>query len=81
MRTELVYVPTELHQQFVSLLLERYLNPHGRLLVAEYRGRQQTEPTVTIDSLLTGMGFTVKDVKVGVLDGMEQTRIAVIEKD
>ncbi|HVB20705.1 MAG TPA: class I SAM-dependent methyltransferase [Ktedonobacteraceae bacterium] len=80
-RTELVYVPPELHQQFVSLLLERYLNPRGRLLIAEYRGRQQTAPTVTIDSYLTNMGFTVRHVKVGVLDGMEQTRIAVVEKD
>ncbi len=80
-RTELVYVPTELHQQFVSLLLKRYLNPGGRLLVAEYRGRQQTEPAITIDSYLTTMGFPVKYIKVGILDGVEQTRIAVIEKD
>ena len=80
-RTELVYVPTELHQQFVSLLLERYLNPHGRLLIAEYRGIQQTEPSVTIDSYLANLGFTVKFIKVGVLDGVEQTRVAVIEKD
>lgn len=80
-RTELVYVPKELHQQFVSLLLKGYLNPHGRLLVAEYRGRQQTEPAITIDSYLVGMGFAVKDVKVGVLDGMVQTRVAVVERD
>jgi SAM-dependent methyltransferase len=80
-RTELVYVPTELHQQFVSLLLERYLPPHGRLLIAEYRGRQQMETAITIDSYLTTMGFPVEYVKVGILDGVEMTRIAVIEKD
>ncbi|MDQ2752155.1 MAG: class I SAM-dependent methyltransferase, partial [Bacteroidota bacterium] len=80
-RTELVYVPLELHQQFVSNLLERYLNPYGRLLVAEYRGRQQTESAITIDSYLSNLGFPVKCIKVGVLDGVEQTRVAVIEKD
>lgn len=80
MRTELVYVPTELYQQYASFLLERYLNPGGRLLVAEYRGRRQTEPTITINSTLASTGFTVKDVKVAVLDGVEQTRIVVVEK-
>ncbi len=81
-RTELVYVPTELHQQFVSLLLERYLHPNGwDLLIAEYRGRQQAEPAITIDSYLASMGFAVKDVKLGMLDGVEQTRVAVVEKD
>lgn len=80
-RTELVYVPSELHQQFVSLLLERYLNSHGHLLIAEYRGRQQTTPTVTIDNYLASLGFSVKFIKVGVLNGVEQTGIAVIEKD
>ncbi|HLX40304.1 MAG TPA: class I SAM-dependent methyltransferase [Ktedonobacteraceae bacterium] len=80
-RTELVYVPTDLHQQFVSLLLERYLNPHGNLLIAEYRGIQQTEPAMAVDSYLVSLGFSVKFIKVGVLDGVERTRIAVIEKD
>ena len=47
-------------EQFVSLLLARYLHPHGRLLIAEYRGRQQAEPAVTIDSYLTTIGFPVK---------------------
>ena len=80
-RIELVYVPTELYQQFVSLLLTRYLNPHGRLLIAEYRGRQQTESAITIDSYLAELGVPVKYIKVGVLDGMEMTRVAVVEKD
>lgn len=79
-RTELVYVPTELYQPYVSRLLERYLNTDGRLLVAEYRGRRQPEPVVTIDHFLIDMGFAVKAVKAGVLDGVEQTRVAVIEK-
>jgi hypothetical protein len=39
------------------------------------------EPAIMIDSYLVGLGFPVKYVKVGVLDGVEQTRVAVIEKD
>ncbi len=35
-RTELVYVPTEHERQYVQFLREHYLQPGGRLLVANY---------------------------------------------
>lgn len=35
-RTELVYVPGEFERQYVEFLLENYVSPGGRLLVASY---------------------------------------------
>jgi SAM-dependent methyltransferase len=35
-RTELVYVPAEQEKQYIEFLLKNYLNPGGKLLVANY---------------------------------------------
>lgn len=37
-RTELVYVPGELHKAFVARLLKQYVKLDGRALITEYRG-------------------------------------------
>jgi SAM-dependent methyltransferase len=35
-RTELVYVPSEYERRYIDFILENYLNPDGKLLVANY---------------------------------------------
>lgn len=79
-RTELVYVPDELRRAYVDRLLHRFLNLGGKLLVAEYRSRTSTAPALSVDADLTQLGFTVKAIKHGFHGGVEQTRVAVIEK-
>ncbi len=80
-RTELVYVPDHLHQAYVKRLVEVYLKPEGKLLIAEYRNsRENSVPTLTIDSYLTQLGFTVAHVEMGYMNGLEMIRIAVISK-
>ena len=79
-RTELVYVPDELHPAFVARLVDVYLSPGGKLLVVEYRGKHQTESALTIDRYLDQLGFRVATVKSGFWNDLEQTRVAVIHK-
>jgi SAM-dependent methyltransferase len=81
-RTELEYVPLELHSRFVSRLLDLFLEADGKLLVAEYRaGRSDTRPELSIDAYLRRLGFKVLDVKSGYRDRIEQTRVATVAKD
>jgi SAM-dependent methyltransferase len=77
-RTELVYVPDELHAAYVSRLLDRFLGPGGKLLVAEYRPPKNTAPELTIDRDLAALGFPVTSIATGSRDGVEQTRMAVV---
>jgi SAM-dependent methyltransferase len=79
-RTELVYVPDELHQAYVARLLDRFLAPGGKLLVAAYRTRENTAPELTIDCDLATHGFVVASLATGLRHGVEQTRVAVISK-
>jgi SAM-dependent methyltransferase len=87
-RTELVYVPGEYEQQYVTLLLQRYVKPDGRLLIANYsEGSPHPErgllpgsyPTKYILDRLAELGFRVADYK----DGKDpanrsHTRVAII---
>jgi SAM-dependent methyltransferase len=77
-RTELGYVPDDVQPDYVSRLLERFLAPGGRLLVAEYREHGDRSPHLTIDETLRGFGFAIETVATGVDDGVEQARVAVI---
>ncbi len=79
-RTELVYVPDELHREYVARILDRYLPTGGRLLAAEYRARDNTDTTLAVDSRLSALGFTVESVNSGYWQGLEVTRIAVVRK-
>jgi len=79
-RTELVYVPDELHREYVARILDRYLQIGGRLLAAEYRARDNTDASLSVDSRLRTLGFTVKAVNSGYWQGLEVTRIAVVRK-
>jgi hypothetical protein len=78
-RTELVYVPDDLHGPFVERLLAHYLSDGGRLLVAEYYSSHENQP-LTIDRRLKGLGFTVESTTHGFWDNVERTRIAVVRK-
>ncbi len=79
-RTELVYVPDELHREYVARILDRYLQTGGRLLAAEYRARDDTDASLSVDSRLKALGFTVEAMNCGYWQGLEVTRIAVVRK-
>ncbi len=78
-RTELVYVPDELHQAYVTRLLDDYLRPEGKLLITEYRNsRENNVPALTIDIYLAQLGLAVDRVERGYLNGLEMIRVAVL---
>lgn len=78
-RTELVYVPESLYVPYLTRLLTDYLEPGGRLLVVEYRTRENNAPELTIDREVAALGFPVARVTTGEWDGREVTRVAVVE--
>jgi SAM-dependent methyltransferase len=79
-RTELVYVPDQLQTAYVARILDLFLAPGGRLLAAEYRGREHVGAELTIDKHLTDLGFRVDDVKIAYWQSVEHTRVAVLSK-
>jgi SAM-dependent methyltransferase len=89
-RTELVYVPGEYERQYVTHLLEQYLKPGGRLLIANYgeddpdpaRGLLPgSRPTRYILDRLAELGFTVSGYQDGVHPASQnKTRIAIVQR-
>ena len=84
-RTELVYVPGEHERQYVLHLLANYLNPGGKLLVANYaedmpnpeRGLMPgNHPTRKLLDRLTELGFAPVDCKDG-FDPVKGRRVRV----
>jgi len=80
--SHLEYVPDDLRETFVHRLLERYVQPGGHLLIAEYLGRSTGMPKVRIDEELRRWGFSIEMVKSSHLehDPLAQTSVAVIRK-
>ncbi len=80
--TTLYYIPDELGEAFVHRLLALYVQPGGRLLVAEYAGRSTSAPEISIDQKLRQWGFSAEMVRASHLeqDVLAQTRVAVIKK-
>jgi trans-aconitate methyltransferase len=78
-RTELVYVPNDLHRDYVKRILDQYLRPGGTLIAAEYLNKTNSSTTLGIDRYLSDLGFMVEDVKLGLRDGVEGARIAVVK--
>jgi predicted TPR repeat methyltransferase len=90
-RTELVYVPGELERRYVDHLLEHYLAPGGRLLVAQYNEDGEdpshgllpgSHPTRRILDRLDELGLH----PIGHRDGFDpvkgrKTRVAIIKKE
>ncbi|HUY75365.1 MAG TPA: class I SAM-dependent methyltransferase [Ktedonobacterales bacterium] len=77
-RVSLEYVPDDLRAAFIARLLRDYLVSDGRLLVAEYRSRDNTAPALTIDADLRTLGFAIEATTHSYLDGVEFTRVAVV---
>lgn len=83
-RTELVYVPEDMHKEYITRILRGFLKPGGKLLLAEYRGRTIERPLIpkpllSIDQDVADLGFAVESVRSGFWAGLEQTRIAVLK--
>jgi SAM-dependent methyltransferase len=79
----LYYVPDELRETFIHRLLDRYVQPGGYLLIAEYLGRNTGIPEIRIDEELKHWGFSIEVVKSSHLDqdAQGQTRVVVIRKE
>lgn len=79
-RTELVYVPDALQAVYVSRLLDQFVSPGGKLLVAGYRGRGDEAQYLFSDRRLGLLGFAIEGVRSGAWEGEEKTRVAVLGK-
>jgi SAM-dependent methyltransferase len=80
--TTLDYVPDALRETYVQRLLDQYVQPGGRLLIAEYLGRSTGVPAVRVDEQLRRWGFAIERVASSQLehDPRRQTCVAVIRK-
>ncbi len=58
-RRELVYVPGDRRREYVARLVDRFLAPGGRLIVASYGTRGGIPPAQDVAALLGGLGFAV----------------------
>jgi len=56
-RTELVYVPNERRQEYVQRLLDRFLEPGGRLIVCGYGSPRSTLVADPVGDELRALGF------------------------
>jgi SAM-dependent methyltransferase len=76
------YMPPELREVYVRRLLERFVQPGGRLLLAEYLGRSTGVPEISLDERLRRWGFPLKEVRSVHLehDPQAQTRVVAIDK-
>jgi SAM-dependent methyltransferase len=91
-RTELVYVPAEYEKQYIEYILKNYLNPSGKLLVANYgEGLPQEQiekgiikgshPTTEILPRLRTLGFNPISYKDGYDPIKNRTvRIAILNQ-
>jgi SAM-dependent methyltransferase len=79
-RTELCYVPEKLQSRYVSRLIDEFLMPGGKLLVAEYRSRNDPRTGPWVDDTLEDAGFKVQCCEHGLWEDRELTRVAVILK-
>lgn len=88
-RTELVYVPGEYEKAYIERLLREFLNPGGRLLIANYTendpglGFQPGQhPTAHLLERLGDLGFSPIEVRDGFDPVKSRTaRIAVLESE
>ena len=90
-RTELVYVPGDHERRYLLHLLTHYLNPGGRLIVANYAEDMPNpelglmpgnHPTRNLLDRLAELGFAPSDVKDG-YDPVKgrRVRVAVLEHE
>ena len=73
-------MPPELAEPYVERLIDAYLEPRGKLLVAQYWSRRHPVVGPTVDKHLTQLGIHVEKIVSGFeADGYEATRIAVVK--
>ncbi|MBN1436305.1 MAG: methyltransferase domain-containing protein [Sedimentisphaerales bacterium] len=77
-RTELCYVPNECVHSYIERILNEYLTPGGKLLVAEYRSRGQSSSGPWVDDNLRELGFAVESCVGGFWQSQELTRVAMV---
>lgn len=81
-RTELDIVPEGLRQAFVKRLLTDFVQPDGRLLVAEYRSRNDPVGTLWVNEYISAWGLVADSYRSGFdIDGREKTRVSIILSD
>lgn len=79
-RTELDYVPRNYRKQFVERLLTEFITEKGRLIVSQYRSRQDDLFQGWLDQDLAIWRFQVVEVHSGYSgDGLELCRVAVLQ--
>ncbi len=79
-RTEIVYVPEYLQKQYIERIINEYLVQRGKLLVTEYRLRQDPISKPWIDRMLKDWGLNISKQTSGYYDNKELTRVFVITK-
>jgi SAM-dependent methyltransferase len=77
-RTELCYVPGDYQSYYLERLLHEYVTPGGKLLVTEYRSRNQSTSEPWIDNRLRELGYIVESTVSGFWQNQELTRVAII---
>lgn len=78
-RTEIIYVPVNLRRRFIERLLRDVVAPGGKLLIAQYRSRNDDLSDGWIDGYLAVNGFVVESYATGYDgDGRKLTRVAVL---
>jgi len=80
-RTEVVYVPDELQDDYIRKLLKDYVKPDGKLLITEYRSRKYDGSDPWINEKLNKNGYKIKYYMPGFWEGKELTRVAVMLKE
>jgi len=78
--TEVVYVPEELQKRYIKRIIETYLADGGRLLLTEYRSREDPADKPWIDRTLKKWKINTTKRVSGFYDNKELTRVIVINK-
>ena len=79
-RTDLVYIPEELAQEYLERIIDRYLATEGRLLLTEYRSRQTPADEPWFDAQLKEWGLNIVGQASGYFDDMELIRVSIINR-
>jgi len=79
-RTELGYVPENFQERYLKRIIDLYLSPRGKLLVAEYRSKCAPADEPWLDTKLWHWGFSADKQVSGYFDNRELTRISVVIK-
>lgn len=58
-------VPLEMLREYVGRLLERLVEPDGRLIVGSYGSRSRSTPALPLGEMLTGYGYEVAGQAIG----------------